>query len=86
MMVDFCLCFVWQDNNAIITITTAYSLHREKDQVTVNRYWLKATSTNANITQSIFGGFHEKMLDISIPINDYNHHINGVDISSHLWV
>ena len=86
VVVDFCLCFVWQDNNAVISITTAYSLHREEDRVTVNRHRPKATSTNADITRPIFGGFHEKMLDIPTPINDYNHHMNGVDISSHLRV
>ena len=85
-MVDFYLYFVWQDNNAVIAITTAYSLHQEEDQVTINRHQLKATSTNTDITQPIFEGFHEKILDIPIPINDYNHHMNGVNISSHLWI
>ena len=86
MIVDFCLCFIWQDNNAIIAITTAYSLHREEDRVTINRHQLKATSINANITRPIFRGFHEKILDIPTLINDYNHHINKVNISSYLQV
>ena len=83
-MIDFCLCFIWQDNNAIIAITIAYSLHREEDRVTINRYWPKAISINTDITWPIFRGFHEKILDIPILINDYNYHINEVDISSYL--
>ncbi len=76
--------FIWQDNNAIIAITIAYSLHREEDRVEVNRHRLKAMSTNADIVWPVFEGYHEKMLKIPIPINDYNHHMNGIDISSHL--
>ena len=84
VIIDFCLCFVWQDNNAIIGITTAFSLHREDDRVAINRHQPKATSTNADITWPVFGGFYEKILEIPKVIDDYNHHMNGVDISSHL--
>ena len=41
-------------------------------------------SINANITQSIFRRFYEKILEIPKIINNYNHHINRVDISSYL--
>jgi hypothetical protein len=84
IIVDFCLCFIWQDNNAVITITKAYSLRREEDRVLVNRHRPKATSTNADIVWPVFEGYHEKMLKIPVPINDYNHHMNSVDISSYL--
>ena len=36
VVVNFYLCFIWQDNNAVIAITTAYSLHYEEDWVEVN--------------------------------------------------
>ena len=26
-----CLCFLWQDNNSVLTIITAYSLYRSED-------------------------------------------------------
>lgn len=26
-----CLCFLWQDNNTVVAITTAHSLHRQED-------------------------------------------------------
>ena len=31
LVVGRTLCFLWQDNNAVLGITTAFSLHREED-------------------------------------------------------
>ena len=31
VIINFCLCFLWQDNNSILAITIAYSLHRQED-------------------------------------------------------
>jgi hypothetical protein len=42
------LCFVWQDNNAVLGLTTAHSLHRaEEDTIIRNRKRPKPTSANA---------------------------------------
>ena len=42
-----CLCFLWQDNNSILTIITTHSLHQSKDQVWCEYKRLLSTSTNA---------------------------------------
>ena len=84
VIVSFCLCFLWQDNNAVIAITTAHSLHRQEDQVEVLRRRPKATSSNAAITWPVFEGQSTKWLRIPSAINDYNHGMNGVDTASQL--
>ena len=86
VILEFCLCFLWQDNNAVIVITTAHSIHWPEDKEEVLRHRPKPTSTNAAITRPIFEGQSTKYLDIPKPINDYNHGMGGVDEASHLRV
>ena len=78
VILEFCLCFLWQDNNAVIVITTAHSIYRPEDKEEVLRYRPKPTSSNAAITRPVFKGQSIKYLDIPKPINDYNHGIEGV--------
>ena len=42
-----CLCFLWQDNNSILAVTTAHSLHRSEDRVRREYKRLSSTLTNA---------------------------------------
>ena len=79
VILEFCLCFLWQDNNAVIVITTAHSIYRPEDKEKVLRYRPKPTSSNAAITRSVFKGQSTKYLDIPKPINDYNYGIGGVN-------
>ena len=53
-----------------------------------NRKRPKLTSTNARITRPIFGDSHRKQLPIPKVIDDYNHHMNGVDLANQLraWI
>jgi Transposase IS4 len=75
--------FVWQDNNAVLGLTTAYSLHRsEEDTIIRNRKRPKPTSINARITRPIFGDLPRKELPIPRVIDDYNHHMNDVDLAN----
>jgi hypothetical protein len=77
------LCFVWQDNNAVLGVTTAYSLHRSKEDTIIrNRKRPKLISTNARITRPIFGDLARKDLAIPKVIDDYNHHMNSVDLAN----
>lgn len=79
------LCFVWQDNNAVLGLTTAHSLHRgQEDTITRNRKRPKPTSTNARVTRPIFGDSQRKELEIPRVIDDYNHRMNGVDVANQL--
>ena len=86
VILEFCLCFLWQDNNAVIVITTVHSIHWPKDKEEVLRHRPKPTSSNAAITQPVFKGQSTKYLDIPKPINDYNHGMGGVNQASHLQV
>jgi hypothetical protein len=75
------LCFVWQDNNAVLGITTAYTFSEKTFR---NRRRPGLTSTNAKITRPVFGDAVRKWLEIPTAIDDYNHHMNGVDINNDL--
>jgi hypothetical protein len=79
------LCFVWQDNNTVLGLTTAYSLYRpEEDTIIRNRKRPKKTSANSRITRPIFGNLSRKELAIPKVIDDYNHYMNGVDLANQL--
>lgn len=69
-------CFLWQDNSAVLGMTTAYTLdqkvYRERKRPAV-------TSTNAYIVRPVFGDAVKKWLYIPRAINDYNYYINSVD-------
>jgi hypothetical protein len=76
-IVDLTLCFLRQDNNAVLGVTTAYCLKNET--VVRNRKRPSATSTNAHNVRPVFGDESSKWLAILLAIDQYNHHINGVD-------
>ena len=81
-VVDSTLCFLWQDNNAVLGLTTAHCL---KDKtVERNRRRPSPTSTNARIVRPVFGDAPFKKLQIPQAIDDYNHYMNGVDRSNQL--
>ena len=81
IIVNSVLCFLWQDNNAVLGITTAYSLH-----VLVKRMRTRpsTTSTNAHIVLPVFGDLKKKELEIPYAIDEYNYYINGVDRNNQL--
>jgi Transposase IS4 len=76
-IVDLTLCFLWQDNNAVLGITTAYSIKN----ITIWRPRKRPspTSTNARIIRPVFGDETSKWLAIPLVIDRYNYHMNGVD-------
>jgi hypothetical protein len=81
---EYVLSFAWQDNNTVLGLTTAYSLHRNEDRVVVNRRRPKPTSTNARIVLPVFGNDAVKALPIPVAINDYNHRMGFVDLANQL--
>jgi Transposase IS4 len=75
-------CFLWQDNNAVLEITTAYTL--KNDTIWIKRKRPSPTSTNARIVRPVFGNAVRKWLRILRAINAYNHYMNGVDRANQL--
>ena len=82
--VDQALCFLWQDNNAVLGITTGFSLHQEEDKVIRSRKRPKETSTNAKIVRPVFGSEVIKELPIPTAIDSYNYQLGGIDIANQL--
>ena len=78
------LCFAWQDNNVVLGLTTAFSLHQPRDIVIRNRKRPKDSLTNAAIAVPIFGGLWNKDLPIPTAIDAYNHGMNAVDVANQL--
>jgi len=79
IIVDNILYFLWQDNNRVLGITTAYNL---TDTVIRTRKRPSSTSTSASITRPVFGDLPVKKLPIPIAINAYNHYMGGVDTAN----
>src|SRR5438034_5673211 len=77
--VDNILYFLWQDNNRVLGITTAYNL-----TITViqSRKRPSSTSTSASITRPVFVGLPVKDLPIPAIINAYNHYMGDVDTAN----
>jgi Transposase IS4 len=78
------LCFIWQDNITVCAISTAHSLYRSEDKIQRKRRCPKITSENRRILQPVFNGLAFKELFIPRAINDYNHHMKGVDQANQL--
>jgi hypothetical protein len=67
----------------VLGLTTAHTLYRPKEDTIIrNRKRPKLTFINTRITRPIFGDAHRKQLLILRVINDYNHHINGVNLAN----
>ena len=81
MVVDNVLCLVWQDNNLVLALST---VHYPTNIIERLRKRSKKTSTNAGIVSKIFGGDVTKKLPIPTFIDDYNHHMNGMDVANQM--
>jgi Transposase IS4 len=78
----YTLCFLWQDNNAVLGITTAFRLKDET--IWSHRKRPAPTSTNAHIVRPVFGDHVRKWLQIPLAIDQYNHYMGGVDVADQL--
>jgi hypothetical protein len=92
IVVPTTLVSVWQDSNKVGFCTT---IHNGTEWVVRNRKRPKGISTSAAITKQPFYMFtlpigckepyeHTRLLPIPSAIDDYNHHMGGVDIADQL--
>ncbi|MFL5661997.1 MAG: hypothetical protein ACJ8BW_11710 [Ktedonobacteraceae bacterium] len=63
-------------------MSTVHCVFDKGDLIKRYRKAPKPTSTNAKVVLAVFGGEYRKWLYIPIAIDDYNHHMNGVDIAN----
>lgn len=80
--IDKTLCFLRQDNNAVLGMTTAYRLKEET--VLKERRRLRVTLINAHVIRPIFGNDTRRTLYIPQAIDGYNHYMGGVDTANQL--
>ena len=84
IQVGWALTFVWQDNNAVLGTTTAFSVDKVEDRVQRLRRRPKSSSTNTNIIRPVFGDQSRKLLFIPRAIDVYNHGMNSIDTANQL--
>ena len=75
---DNVLCARWQDNAGVFIMTTIHDLN---DGVVTNRR--RPKKCNAAV-RGVFGTDVRKFLTIPLMIDDFNHHMGGVDIADEL--
>ncbi len=76
------LCLAWQDNNIVLALSNIHTVDKAEDFREKVRKRPAKTSTNGRIVQRVFGSDHTKELSIPCFINDYNHHMGGVDLAN----
>ena len=72
---------LWIDNGPVTMLTT---IHNIDSKVSKERRRPRETSTNSKKIKSVFEGAARKILLIPKIIDDYNHHMGGVDIADQL--
>ena len=67
----------WRDNEVVLFLSTVY----EAGETTpvLRRRPRNANSSHKKTARLVFGSEYQKMLDVPIFIDDYNHHMGGVD-------
>jgi hypothetical protein len=82
LVVQDTLCLAWQDNNIVLALSNIYIVDQAEDFREKVRKRPAKTSTNGRIVRRVFGDDHQKELQIPCFINDYNHHMGGVDLAN----
>jgi hypothetical protein len=84
MIVGEMFIALWQDNAPVVFIITAHSLTNDNNLVLINRRRPAITTANRSIIEPVFGNQPRKQLPIPKAINDYNHGMNGGDVTNQL--
>ncbi|CAG8645651.1 11423_t:CDS:2, partial [Dentiscutata erythropus] len=84
VVVDDVLNFLWIDNGPVTMLTTIHKIDRQDCKIKRNRRKLRETSTNYKNIRSVFGDEVRKVISIPVAVDNYNHHMGGVDIADQL--
>ena len=76
------LYLAWQDNNIVLALSNIHTVDKAEDFWETVRKRPAKTSTNGRIVRRVFGDDHKKKLQIPCFIDDYNHHMGGVDLAN----
>ena len=77
------LAALWMDNGPVTMLTTIHGLGKDW-QVSKNRRRPRQTGLNAGHVGEVFGDEGQRILGIPCMIDDYNHHMGGVDTADQL--
>jgi hypothetical protein len=77
------LAVLWMDNGPVTFLTTIHGIG-EDWEVTTDRRRPRKTMLNAGHVEEVFGDDGEKKLEIPQMVDDYNHHMGGVDTADQL--
>src|SRR6184192_3270521 len=77
------LAAIWMDNGPVTFLTTIHGIG-EDWQVTTNRKKPRKTILNSGHVEELFGDDGQKILEIPRMVDDYNHHMGGVDTADQL--
>lgn len=81
-VVENTLCLAWQDNNIVLALSSVHTVDQAEDFRAKLQKRPAKTSTNGRIVRQIFGQSYTKELIIPRFIDDYNHHMGGVDLAN----
>jgi hypothetical protein len=81
VVVDDVLAMLWIDNRPVTMLTTIHELIGDDWDIMRDRRRPRETCINAVNVQATFGNNPRKILPIPRIIDDYNHHMGGVDIA-----
>ena len=81
VVVDGVLAILWIDNGAVTMLSTIHELIGDDWEVKRNRRRPRETHINATNVRATWGKDSRKQLMIPKVIDDYNHHMGGVDIA-----
>ncbi|KAF1980689.1 hypothetical protein K402DRAFT_307441, partial [Aulographum hederae CBS 113979] len=81
------LQMAFKDNRVVLFMSTVHGCtHQGLETVEKLRKRPSKSSSNAATTRPIFGIHSTKHLPLPVPLDDYNHHMGGVDIADQLRV
>ncbi|CAG8793476.1 6209_t:CDS:2, partial [Cetraspora pellucida] len=84
VVVDDVFAVLWMDNGPVTMLTTIHEITGNENRVERIRHRPQESSTNATKVCAVFGTASKKALPIPCIIDDYNHHMNGVDKADQL--